>query len=113
MHVTRWRRRLDDRGSVAAEFAVALPAVVVVLALAVGALGSVATAVRLQHGAAEAARLLGRGDGDGLAAVEGGGVAAVVEHAGGLVCVTASAPVAAALPLPPVTARACALDGGR
>lgn len=107
----RRRPRLDERGAVTAEFAVALP--VLVLVLGVGALGSVATAVRLQHSATEAARLLGRGDGGGLAVVDGVGGSASVERVDGLVCVTASAPIASALPLAPVTARACALDGGR
>lgn len=108
----RWPR-LDERGAVTAEFAVALPALIVALALGVGALGSVATAVRLQHSATEAARLLGRGDGGGLAVVDGVGGSASVERVDGLVCVTASAPIASTLPLAPVTTRACALDGGR
>ena len=46
----------DDRGSVVAEFAVALPAVVLVVLLGVGALGASATQVRLQDAAADAAR---------------------------------------------------------
>lgn len=105
--------RVDDRGAVTAEFAIALPAVIVVLALGIGALGSAAAAVRLQHVVTEAARLLGRGDGDGLAAVSAAGATAAVEHRDGLVCVAASAPAVGALPLPPVFAQACALDGGR
>ncbi|MCI9858699.1 TadE family type IV pilus minor pilin [Microbacterium proteolyticum] len=107
------RRLLDDRGAVTAEFAVALPAVIIVLALGVGVLGSAAATVRLQHAATEAARLLGRGDTDALVGIaETGGTASVERH-DGLVCVAAVAPVPAGPALPAVTARACALDGGR
>ena len=104
---------LDDRGSVTAEFAVAVPAIVIVLALGVGVLGSTATAVRLQHVAAESARLIGRGDDARAQAVLGEiGATMSVARRDGLVCVETSAPVAGTLPLPPVRARACALDGG-
>ncbi|WP_295837042.1 TadE family protein [uncultured Microbacterium sp.] len=106
-------RPLDERGAVTAEFAVALPAVVVVLALGVGVLGSAATAVRLQHAVTESARLLGRGDDGALAAVAEAGGAATVDRRDGTVCVSATAVLPVALPLPPVSARACALDGGR
>lgn len=106
-------RLLNDRGAVAAEFAVALPAVIVVLVLGVGLLGSATTTVRLQHAATEAARLLGRGDPVGLDAVTATGATATVEREDGLVCVAAAAPVPGVLPLPAATARACALDGGR
>ncbi|WP_285136032.1 TadE family type IV pilus minor pilin [Microbacterium sp. lyk4-40-TSB-66] len=107
------RRLLDDRGAVTAEFAVALPAVIIVLALGVGVLGSAAATVRLQHAASEAARLLGRGDTGYLTGIaEIGGTASVERH-DGLVCVAAVAPVPVGPPLPEVTARACALDGGR
>ena len=50
-----------DRGSVAAELAFALPAVVLALLLGAGALGAAARQVSLQDAAADAARLLGRG----------------------------------------------------
>lgn len=103
----------DERGSVTAEFAVAVPAVIIVLALGVGVLGSAATAVRLQHVTAESARLLGRGDeAKAFAAVGAVGASMSVSRVDGLVCVDASAPVPLSVPLPPVTARACALDGG-
>jgi hypothetical protein len=104
---------LDERGSVTAEFAVAVPAVVIVLALGVGVLGSAATAVRLQHVSSESARLLGRGDeARAHAALAEIGGSMSVSRREGLVCIDASAPVPLTLPLPPVTARACALDGG-
>ena len=103
----------DDRGAVTAEFAVALPAVILVLALGLGALAAGATAVRLQHAAAESARLFGRGD-DGRAreVVAGVGATISVERRDRLVCVEASAPVPIPLPFGPLTARSCALDGG-
>ncbi|MFJ4038383.1 TadE family type IV pilus minor pilin [Microbacterium sp. NPDC090007] len=104
---------LDEHGAVSAEFAIALPAVLVVLALGLGVLGTAAMGVRLQHAATESARLLGRGDPDALAVVaEAGGTAGVDRH-DGVVCVTATTSARVALPLPPVTVRACALDGGR
>ncbi|PVE75955.1 TadE family protein [Microbacterium testaceum] len=106
-------RVFDERGAVTAEFAVALPAVIVVLALGIGAVGAAATNVRLQHAANESARLLGRDDPDALAAVAEAGGTAAVDRRDGLVCVTATASARGALPLPPLSARACALDGGR
>jgi Flp pilus assembly protein TadG len=47
---------------VTAEFAVALPAVVLVLVLGVSALSAAGRQVRLQDAAADAARLVGRGE---------------------------------------------------
>ena len=52
----------DDRGSVVAEFAIALPAVALVLLLGAGTLGACARQVRLQDAAADAARLVARGE---------------------------------------------------
>lgn len=109
----RPRSLLGERGAVAAEFAVAVPAIVVVLALGVGTLSAAATTVRLQHASADAARLLGRGDDPARAlrpVAEAGG-AARVDRADGLVCVTAEVPLPAGLPA--LAARSCALDGGR
>ncbi|MCX6502734.1 MAG: hypothetical protein NT132_10100 [Microbacterium sp.] len=106
--------RWGDRGSVTAEFAVALPAVVLVIALGAAALSAGARQVRLQDAAADAARLLARGDDDGRAqAVIGAAVtdaAMSVDHPGDLVCVTATAP--AGLPGITVRVRSCALAGG-
>lgn len=110
-------RGKGDRGSVTAEFAVALPAVVLVLALGVSALSAAGRQVRLQDAAADAARLVGRGEdparaGSAVAAAVTG-AAADVEFRGELVCVHASAP-AATLPWPQhLTASSCALAGGR
>ena len=102
-----------DRGSVVAEFAVALPAVVLVLLLGAGALGAGARQVRLQDAAADAARLAARGEAPSrITAVvlsEVPGATSTIEQRGDLVCVTASAD--AVLPLT-LTATSCALAGG-
>jgi Flp pilus assembly protein TadG len=104
-----------DRGSVVAEFAVALPAVALVLLLAAGALAAGARHVRLQDAAADAARLVARGEPVSSAravverAVTGG--AASVAHRDDLVCVVATAP--AGFPaLPPLSAASAQLAGG-
>ena len=52
----------DDTGSAVAEFAVALPAVLLVLGMVLGGIELGALQVRLQDAAADAARALGRGD---------------------------------------------------
>src|SRR4051812_35337728 len=104
----------DDRGSVVAEFAVALPAVVLVLALAAGALGSGIRQIRLQDAAADAARLAARGETSGRAlgvlADAVPGATAEITQPGDLVCVAASAP--AGLGILTVHASSCALAGG-
>lgn len=103
----------DERGSVVAEFAVALPAVVLVLAFGVGALSIGARHVRLQDAVADAARLSARGEsaqrvhGAVEAAVAGASVAVVPR--GDLVCVSASAPALFGLR---ISATGCALAGG-
>ena len=104
----------DDRGAVVAEFAVALPAIVVVVLLAVGALSTTGQHIRLQDAAADAARLAARGESDGRVAAA---VAAAVTDAtatvtgdGEVVCVTASTDVLAGLR---IAATGCALAGGR
>jgi hypothetical protein len=98
---------------VTAEFAVALPAVILVLVLARGAMGLVGEQVRLQSAVSSAARLLGRGDPGGQAlvghAVAGGTLR--VERVSGLICADARAPARFAVLVPiTIAARACALD---
>ena len=105
-----------DRGSVAAELALALPAVVLVILLGVGALGAAARQVSLQDAAADAARLLGRGESAGAAAaVLTGAVAGASMSSstqGELVCVDASVSVAVGFLRLPLSASSCALGGG-
>jgi hypothetical protein len=97
---------------VTAEFAVALPAALACLALAIGAVQAAGQQVRLLDAAAVDARLLGRGD-EPRGAGASGDVGRVVEREGDLVCVTLTARSAAvglgAADLR-VSARACALD---
>lgn len=104
---------LGERGSATAEFAVALPAVAVVLVLGAGALTAGGAAVRLQDAAADAARLVSRGESHAraAAAVDAAvaGATMHVELRGDLVCVEASARASLAT----VTATSCALSGGR
>jgi Flp pilus assembly protein TadG len=104
----------DDRGSVVAEFAVALPAVVLVMLLGAGALGACARQVRIQDAAADASRLIARGESDGraqaVAAAAVSGAHVVIDARGDLICVTISA-AAGTLPLR-LDATSCALAGG-
>lgn len=57
---SRWAD--GERGSVTAEFAVALPAIALVLALSLASVHVAAVQVRLADAAADAARSLGRGE---------------------------------------------------
>lgn len=116
----RVRRRWwppDERGSAAAELALALPAVVLTLLLGAGALSAGARQVALQDASADAARLLGRGEDAGAAAaavssaVPGSSMSSRTD--GDIVCVTARADVSLALLRLPLRASSCALDGGR
>ena len=105
----------EDRGSVVAEFAVALPAVAVVVLLGAASLGACAQQVRLQDAAADAARLVARGESDARAgavvASAVPGAAVVIDRRGDLVCVTASASASRVLPVG-LSASSCALAGG-
>lgn len=110
----------EEDGAAAAETAVALPAVVGLLGFCLAALGGGATQVALADAAADAARILARGDDPALAEAR---VASVAEGAAmsssegedGLVCVDATAPlVVAGVRLDvELTASSCALGGGR
>lgn len=107
-----------DAGAVAAELALALPAVMLTLLLGATALGAASRQVALQDAAADAARVLGRGEepstARGLVAASVDGARMSTEQSGDLVCVTAGADVRIASFLSlPVTARSCALGGGR
>jgi hypothetical protein len=109
----------SDRGSVAAEFAVAMPAVLLVLATALGGLQVAGLQLRAQDAAADAARSFARGDGAGVVAARlarqlpGAGVVRFAR--GDLVCARVS--VAPSGPIArlgiPVSASSCALGGGR
>ncbi|WP_460782005.1 TadE family type IV pilus minor pilin [Microbacterium shaanxiense] len=107
----------SERGSVAAELAITLPAVVLALLLGAGALGAAARQVSLQDAVADAARLLGRGE---SAAIAHAAVTASVDDArvsselrGDLSCVSArvDAVIGRVIHIP-LTASSCALSGG-
>jgi len=79
----------DERGTVTAEFAVVLPAVLAVLALCVGGIEIAAEQVRLTSEASSAARLIAAG-GDEQSATAG--LAATVDDSGGVICVDLTEP---------------------
>lgn len=117
--VTRRPRVADDRGSATAEFAIAFPAVLGVVALLLGGIQVAGLQVRAQDAAADAARGLARGDGAGTVAarlarqLRGAGMSTWTD--GDLECVrielAPGGPVAA-LGLR-ASASSCALGGGR
>jgi Flp pilus assembly protein TadG len=98
---------------VTAEFAAVLPAVVLVLAIAIGGMQIAGEQLRLQSAVADAARLLGRGDSAAGARVQAAAPGAQLGESrrGPLVCATAEAPTSLGLLLG-ITLRAssCALD---
>lgn len=104
--------RRDEQGSVTAEFAVTVPAVVLIVLLTVATLAASSRQIRLEQATAQAARLAARGEDDARvrAALLTVGGAATVEIAatGDLVCAHARAPAPVPLPLPPLRAEACA-----
>jgi Flp pilus assembly protein TadG len=112
------RAVVDELGGATAELALALPAVVVVLALALGGVQLGAVRLRAQDAAADAARILARGDPASSAAAR---VAAGLPTAtfarrddGDLVCVTVTASAGGG-PLAglDVAGTSCALGAGR
>jgi hypothetical protein len=113
-----WDSRRDE-GSITAEFAVVLPAVVLVLGCCLGAVQVVGQQVRMTDAAAGAARVLARGDdaarAGGLARRLVAGASFSSEQRGEFVCARLTAPSAfdlfAGLGLT-VEARSCALSGG-
>ncbi|WP_221586358.1 TadE family type IV pilus minor pilin [Microbacterium sp. G2-8] len=109
------RHPLGDRGSASAEFAVALPALILVILLGVGALLASSTHVRLQDAAADAARLAARGEPDRAASVIEHAVAGAtssLSDEGDLICVSAAIEVGVGSARVPLSATSCALAGG-
>lgn len=106
-----------DRGSVTAEFAIALPAVVLVLVCCLGAVQVVGVQVRLTDAAATAARALSRGDSVARAAglvygaVSGASLAA--ERRGDFVCARVTAAGSLLFAELSLEARSCSLAGGQ
>lgn len=99
-----------------AEFAVALPAIALVLAACLAAVLLVAQQVRLQDAAADAARALGRGESEGVARSiadrVSGGAALASWREDELVCVALTAGSAGLLAAIELRAESCAMAGG-
>ena len=111
--------RAGEAGAVAAEFAVAIPAVILVLGCCLGAVQVASQQVRLTDAAADAARTLARGDPVAVAAARvhrvAGTAAMSTSTQGDFVCVELSAPAGfgpASLAGVRVRASGCALAGG-
>ena len=106
-----------DRGSVTAEFAVALPAIALVLAACLASVQLVAQQVRLTDAAADAARALGRGESAGTAQSIADRVSGVRRspswNEDPFVCVSLTAPGAGLLAAIELRAESCAVSGGR
>ncbi|WP_438855451.1 TadE family type IV pilus minor pilin [Agromyces sp. M3QZ16-3] len=99
-----------------AEFAVALPAIALVLAAVLASVHAVALQVRLADAAADAARALGRGEtaeiAAGIAGRHVGTASLVVGEEGAVVCATLSAGLGGVLAAVELTAESCAMRGG-
>lgn len=107
-------RAEHDTGSVTAEFAVALPAVVLVLAACLTGMQVAGQQLRLVDAAAHAARSLARGEAADAAAARAArevpGATLTQWTDADLACVTLRAPAAVGLT---ISAVSCALAGGR
>ncbi len=107
-----------ERGSVSTEFAVLMPAVLLLLGLGLSAAQVSSRQLQLHDAAADTARVIARGEGvpaaeRHLATLVPGAVLRA-QTAGDLSCVLLSAPGAPRGPFAAVRlkARSCALDGG-
>ena len=99
-----------------AEFAVALPAIALVLAACLASVHLVAHQVRLTDAAADAARALARGESaaeaDAIADRVSGGASLAVTEDGVFVCVTLRASGSGLLAAIELQAESCAVAGG-
>lgn len=104
-----------EAGTVTAEFAAVVPAVILVLACCLGGLQLSTQQLRIQDVASVAARSAARGDGlDSGRLVDGATTA--TQRRGNLVCVVVTAPgriFAGVFGAVTLTASGCALAGGR
>jgi len=111
-------RARDDAGGASVEFALVLPALVLLLAVVVGAAGVATTAVRVADASAVVARQVARGDAASapatLAELVPGATMTTV-GVGEFVCVevTVDARLAGPGTTVPVTSRGCAPRAGR
>lgn len=102
-----WRLS-SQLGSATAEFAIVVPAVLLVIAVVLSGFRATVQQIVLADRASDVARLIGRGD-DGAGALWKDGVTIVRSDGPGIVCVTASKPVSLGPVVIPVSARGCAL----
>ena len=113
----RSRSADGDRGSVTAEFAVALPAIALVLAVCLASVQLVAEQVRLTDAAADAARAMGRGESEASAGAIAdriaGDAALAVSVEEPFVCVTLTTSGDGLLAAIELRAESCAVAGGR
>jgi hypothetical protein len=105
---------MDEDGYATAEAAVALPALLAVLSLAIGAVVTVGAQLRCVDAARAAAREVARGDTEAKARRDAGliaprGAAVAVLHRGDVVDITVTATVRATRWLPGITVRAHAV----
>ncbi|MGF3053266.1 TadE family type IV pilus minor pilin [Microbacterium sp. YY-03] len=116
----RWWPRVralavTERGSATAEFAIALPAIMVAILVMSALISAQGKQILLQDAAADAARLIARDDdiarAESTIATAVPGAAMNIAFDGSAVCVTASAAATVVVPLT-LSARACALAGG-
>lgn len=101
-----------ERGSVTAEFAIALPAAMLVFACCLTGLQVAGIQLRVQDAAAAAARSLARGEPASVASRLVPGAAVSRHDDGDLVCATVTARASGLIPLE-LRATSCALGGGR
>jgi Flp pilus assembly protein TadG len=110
------RRCVDDGGSVTAEFAVTMPAVILVLAFCLSGMQVAGQQLRLQDAAAAAARSMARGDSAAATAGRLAPGASVTERSDGDIdCVTLTVQprvAGGAIAGFTLTASSCALGGG-
>ncbi|MCU1579380.1 MAG: hypothetical protein JWP19_1584 [Rhodoglobus sp.] len=112
----RSRDSYRERGSVTAEFAIALPAVVTVLACCLSGLQVAGQQLRLQDAAASAARAAARGGDPTAAARLAPGASVATWSDGDLVCArleARSTALVGTLMALTLSATSCALGGGR
>jgi Flp pilus assembly protein TadG len=116
---SRWGDRRErgrahrERGSVTAEFAAVVPAVLLLLACCLAGMQIIGQQVRLQDAAADVSRSVARGGDTAAAAQVGASVA--VAHRGDLVCAILSArsrPIVGGALSVALSASSCALAGG-
>jgi TadE-like protein len=105
--------RGSDHGSVTAEFAAVVPAVILLLAIALGGIRLAGEQLQLQSAAQQASRLTARGEPGAAATVLRVASGATVSgtESGDLVCVRARAPAALGILVGiTLSASGCALD---